>query len=102
MKAGQGPALVYLHGDYGLFWNEFLDKLAANFTVYAPAHPGTTPGDPDGLRALDDMWDLVLYHYELFDQLGLQSHRSWLAIHSARWSRPKSPPPIRRASASWS
>jgi pimeloyl-ACP methyl ester carboxylesterase len=73
MKAGKGPALVYLHGDYGLFWNEFLDKLAANFTVYAPAHPGTTPGDPDGLRALDDMWDLVLYHYELFDQLGLEA-----------------------------
>ncbi len=73
MKAGRGPALVYLHGDYGLFWNEFLDKLAENFTVYAPAHPGTTPGDPDGLRALDDMWDLVLYHYELFDQLGIDS-----------------------------
>jgi pimeloyl-ACP methyl ester carboxylesterase len=73
MKAGKGPALIYLHGDYGLFWNEFLDRLAENFTVYAPAHPGTTPGDPDGLRALDDMWDLVLYHYELFDQLGVES-----------------------------
>jgi pimeloyl-ACP methyl ester carboxylesterase len=73
MKAGKGPALVYLHGDYGLFWNDFLDKLAENFTVYAPAHPGTTPGDPDGLRALDDMWDLVLYHYELFDLLGVES-----------------------------
>ena len=73
MKAGKGPALVYLHGDYGLFWNEFLDKLAENHTVYAPAHPGTTPGDPDGLRALDDMWDLVLYNYELLDQLGVQS-----------------------------
>jgi pimeloyl-ACP methyl ester carboxylesterase len=73
MKAGKGPALVYLHGDYGLFWNEFLDKLAENFTVYAPAHPGTTAGDPDGLRALDDMWDLVLYHYELLDKLGLDA-----------------------------
>jgi pimeloyl-ACP methyl ester carboxylesterase len=73
MKAGTGPALIYLHGDYGLFWNEFLDKLAENFTVYAPAHPGTTPGDPDGLRALDDMWDLVLYYYELFDLLDVGS-----------------------------
>jgi pimeloyl-ACP methyl ester carboxylesterase len=71
MTAGQGPALVYLHGDYGLFWNEFLDTLAANFTVYAPAHPGTTPGDPDGLRALDDMWDLVLYYYDVFDKLNV-------------------------------
>lgn len=73
MKAGKGPALVFLHGDYGLFWNEFLDRLAENFTVSAPAHPGTTPGDPDGLRALDDMWDLVLYHYELFDLLKVES-----------------------------
>jgi len=72
-KSGKGPALVYLHGDYGLIWNEFLDKLAANFTVYAPAHPGTAPGDPDGLRALDDTWDLVLYYYELFDQLKLDA-----------------------------
>ena len=72
-KAGNGPALIYLHGDFGLFWNDFLDKLAEHFTVYAPAHPGTTPGDPDGLRALDDMWDLVLYHYEMFDQLRVES-----------------------------
>jgi pimeloyl-ACP methyl ester carboxylesterase len=71
LRAGSGPALVFLHGDYGLFWTEFLDHLAAGFTVYAPAHPGTTPGDPDGLRALDDLWDLVLYYYELFEQLNL-------------------------------
>src|SRR5207253_2043347 len=62
--AGSGPALLYLHGDYGLIWNEFLDKLAEHFTVYAPEHPGTTPGDPDGLKPLDDMWDLVLYNYD--------------------------------------
>jgi len=73
MKAGSGPALVFLHGDFGLFWNDFLDKLAENHTVYAPAHPGTTAGDPDGLRALDDLWDLVLYNYELFDLLGVES-----------------------------
>ena len=71
--AGSGPALLYLHGDYGLIWNEFLDKLAEHFTVYAPEHPGTTPGDPDGLKPLDDMWDLVLYNYDLMDRLKLKS-----------------------------
>ena len=45
----------------------FLDGLAERFTVYAPEHPGTTPGDPDGIRALDHLWDLVLYYDELFD-----------------------------------
>ena len=48
----------------------FLDELAERFTVYAPEHPGTTPGDPDGIRALDDLWDLVLCYDELFDALG--------------------------------
>jgi len=41
--------------------------------VYAPEHPGTTLGDPDGIRALDDLWDLVLYYDELFDALGLDA-----------------------------
>jgi pimeloyl-ACP methyl ester carboxylesterase len=71
--AGRGPALVYLHGAYGLRWDAFLDELARTFTVYAPEHPGTTPGDPDGIKPLDNLWDLVLFYDEMFDQLGLQS-----------------------------
>ncbi len=71
--AGSGPAVVFLHGAYGLTWDPFLDTLAEQFTVYAPEHPGTTLGDPDGIKALDDLWDLVLYYDELFTQLGLDS-----------------------------
>jgi pimeloyl-ACP methyl ester carboxylesterase len=71
--SGGGPPLVYLHGGFGLHWNEFLDALARDFTVYAPEFPGTTPGDHDALRALDDLWDVVLYHYELLDALGLKA-----------------------------
>ncbi len=71
--AGSGPPVVFLHGAYGLTWDPFLDELAKNFTVYAPEHPGTTVGDPDGIKPLDNLWDLVLYYDELFDQLGLQS-----------------------------
>src|SRR6266851_2000356 len=69
--AGQGPALVYLHDGYGLIWDECLDLLARDFTVYAPEHPGTSAGDPDAVKPLDDLWDLVLYYYELFDKLAL-------------------------------
>ena len=71
--AGQGPPMVYLHGATGLKWDEFLDALAGTHTVFAPEHPGTTPGDPDAIKPLDDLWDLVLYYYELFDRLELES-----------------------------
>jgi pimeloyl-ACP methyl ester carboxylesterase len=71
--AGHGPALVFLHSGYGLIWSDFLDLLAKDFTVYAPEHPGTSDGDPDSIKGLDDFWDLVLYYYELFDKLGLEA-----------------------------
>jgi pimeloyl-ACP methyl ester carboxylesterase len=71
--AGSGPALVYLHGGYGLVWDEFLDLLARDFTVYAPEHPGTSAGLPDAVKPLDNMWDLVLFYYEVLDKLGLES-----------------------------
>lgn len=71
--AGSGPPLVFFHGAFGLVWDPFLDKLAEANTVYAPEHPGTTPGDPDGVKPLDTLWDLVLYYYELFDRLGLEA-----------------------------
>lgn len=71
--AGDGPPLVFLHGAMGLQWDPFLDALAERHTVYAPEHPGTTPGDPDAIKALDDTWDLVLYYDDLLDQLGLDA-----------------------------
>ena len=71
--AGQGPPLVFLHGATGLNWDDFLDDLSQTHTVYAPEHPGTTPGDPDAIKPLDDLWDLVLYYYELFELLELES-----------------------------
>jgi len=69
--AGNGPPLAFLHGAYGLQWDPFLDTLARSHTVYAPEHPGTTPGSPDSIKPLDNLWDLVLYYYELLDALGL-------------------------------
>jgi len=78
--AGDGPPLVFLHGAYGLTWDPFLEALAEHYTVYAPEHPGTTLGDPDGVKALDDLWDLVLYYDELFDHLNLE--KPYLVGHS--------------------
>ena len=55
-----------------LRWDAFLDDLSGQFTVYAPAHPGTA-SDPDAVRNIRGLWELVLYYYELFDNLGLRS-----------------------------
>lgn len=69
---GSGPAVVFFHGPWGLTWDPFLDELARSFTVYAPEHPGTTPGQPDDIYHLDDLWDLVLCYDELLEGLGLE------------------------------
>jgi pimeloyl-ACP methyl ester carboxylesterase len=68
---GDGPPLVYFHGPWGLAWGPFLDALAQRFTVYAPEHPGTTPGEPDTISQIDSLWDLVLCYDELLDHLEL-------------------------------
>jgi pimeloyl-ACP methyl ester carboxylesterase len=71
---GSGPPLVYLHGPWGLARDRaFIAGLARANTVYAPRHPGTTPGDPDAVHALDDWLDLVVYHGELLDRLALET-----------------------------
>jgi pimeloyl-ACP methyl ester carboxylesterase len=69
---GNGPALVYFHGPWGLVWDPFLDHLARDFTVYAPEHPGTTPGAPDEIYQLEGLWDLVLCYDELLEALGIE------------------------------
>ena len=70
---GSGEPLVYLHGAFGYRgWHPFMDALAENFTVYAPIQPGfvdSTPGPED----LDELLDLVLYHFDLLDALGLEA-----------------------------
>jgi pimeloyl-ACP methyl ester carboxylesterase len=70
--AGRGPALVYLHGPWGLNPDRaFVASLAGTYTVYAPRHPGTTPGDPNGVHAFSDWLDLLVYYGELLDRLQL-------------------------------
>ena len=70
--AGEGAPLLYLHSAAGMAWDPFLARLASDFTVYAPQVPGTTPGKPDAIRALDDIWDLVLVYEETIRGLGLE------------------------------
>lgn len=71
--AGSGPALVYFHPASGLYWDQFLDKLAETYTVYAPEMPGTTFGDPYAIHKVDTFLDLVLIYEEVLRKLGLKS-----------------------------
>src|SRR5262249_8435727 len=71
LSKGAGPGLVFFHGPWGLQWSPFLDALAESFTVHAPEHPGTSPGAPEDVYHLDNLWDLVLCYEELLEQLGL-------------------------------
>ena len=70
--------ILFLHGAGGLFWDPFLDALAAGHRVIAPEHPGA--GDSQGLEHVEDVWDLVLYYNELLDALGVS--RATLVGHS--------------------
>jgi pimeloyl-ACP methyl ester carboxylesterase len=70
--SGDGPPLVYLHGPWGLPPDRsFVARLAEACTVYAPRHPGTTPGDENAVHVLSGWLDLLVYYGELFDRLAL-------------------------------
>jgi pimeloyl-ACP methyl ester carboxylesterase len=70
--AGDGPPLLYFHPLPGLAWQPFLDQLAEQHTVYAPEHPGTSPGDSQAIREVQTFWELLLLYEEAVRALGLQ------------------------------
>ena len=69
--AGDGPPLLYFHPLSGLAWNPLLSQLATRHTVYAPEHPGTSPGDPHAISQVQTFWELLLVYEELTRALGL-------------------------------
>jgi len=70
--AGDGPPLLFFHPLSGLAWGPLLDRLAERHTVYAPEHPGTSPGDPQAIREVQTYWELLLIYTELAGKLGLE------------------------------
>jgi len=70
--AGDGPPLLFFHPLAGLAWSPLLDRLAERHTVYAPEHPGTSPGDPQAIREVQTYWELLLVYEEMAGQLGLE------------------------------
>jgi pimeloyl-ACP methyl ester carboxylesterase len=70
--AGEGPPLVFFHALSGLAADPFLEQLATRHTVYAPEHPGTSPGDPRAIDEARTFWELMLIYEELVRALGLE------------------------------
>jgi pimeloyl-ACP methyl ester carboxylesterase len=70
--AGDGPPLLYFHPLPGLAWQPFLDQLARRHMVYAPEHPGTSPGDPQAIREVQTFAELLLVYEEVIRELGLE------------------------------
>ncbi len=69
--AGSGPPVLFFHPLPGLAWSPLLDRLAGTHTVYAPEHPGTSPGDPQAIREVQTFWELLLVYEEVTGRLGL-------------------------------
>jgi pimeloyl-ACP methyl ester carboxylesterase len=70
--AGDGPPLLFFHPLSGLAWDPLLDRLAERHTVYAPEHPGTSPGDPKAIEQVQTFTELLLIYEELTRELGLE------------------------------
>ncbi len=69
-QAGDGPALLFLHGFLELpGWYAVHDRLAQRFHVIAPSHPGFAGSSrPDWLASVED---LALFYLDLTDHFGL-------------------------------
>jgi pimeloyl-ACP methyl ester carboxylesterase len=70
--AGDGPPLMFFHPLSGVAWDPLLDQLAQRHTVYAPEHPGTSPGDPRAISQVHTFTELLLIYEELTRELGLE------------------------------
>jgi pimeloyl-ACP methyl ester carboxylesterase len=95
-RGGSGPPLLYLHGLAGDMhasfqpsgWSPVLARLARQFSVLAPAHPGY-PGS-DGAASLDGVDDYAFHYADLLDVFGIDqaavvgcSFGGWLATELA-------------------
>lgn len=69
VEAGAGSPLLVLHGWQGLSWNPFLEGLSKRYRIIAPKIPGY--GESTGDDELTDIFDLIYYHLDLLDAMGL-------------------------------
>jgi pimeloyl-ACP methyl ester carboxylesterase len=84
-KGGGGTPLLLLPRENGHPpRHEFLDLLAADFTVYYPWLPGFHGGHPDGWQWLTNVRDLAIVQRQLVEALHLQ-HMTLLGLGFGGW-----------------
>jgi len=89
MQDGAGPALLFLHGAGGAArWLPFQERLAENFNVYFPSHPGH--GGSPAAEWIEHISDLAFHYLDLLDELRLDrihlvgaSLGGWIAAEMA-------------------
>jgi pimeloyl-ACP methyl ester carboxylesterase len=88
-RGGAGPQLLFLHDSFCPSWLPIHEKLAAEFEVLVPVHPGFA-GSEEGFDELEQMEDLVFHYLDLCAALGLvrpllagASFGGWIA---AEWA----------------
>lgn len=88
-KSGDGPPLLYLHSEhYFHLQQSFIERLAEDWTVYLPRHPGFDGRQPPtDFRRIDDLTYLYL---DLIDHLGVDevtvlgsSFGGWIGLEMA-------------------
>ena len=70
--SGSGPPIFFCHSAGGFYWDDFLENLSKDYTIYAPYFPGTAPGKPDEIEQLEHLWDAVLAYDDAIEELGLE------------------------------
>ena len=89
LKGGSGDPLVILHGAGGnQGWLHYAQKLAEEYTVYAPSHPGYHESErPDWLETIPDM---ACFYLWFLQEMGLERIRlmgvsmgGWIAAEMA-------------------
>jgi pimeloyl-ACP methyl ester carboxylesterase len=89
IMAGTGEPLLFLHGaGGGGRWFPFHERLARDFTVRAPTHPGH--GGAPAADWIEHISDLALHYLDLLDEIGLErvhlvgaSFGGWIAAEMA-------------------
>ena len=71
MRAGAGPAVIFLHGASGAGqWQPFMQALAEHYDLIVPEHPGF--GASDTPEWLDNIGDLAYFYLDFLTALDLQ------------------------------
>ena len=89
LRGGEGAALMFLHDAFCPAWLPLHDRLASEYEVFVPIHPGFA-GSDDGFEQFETMEDLVIHYLDLCEALKLErpaltgaSFGGWIA---AEWA----------------